>query len=311
MGLSRRALLAAAAAAVGAVSGCAGGGARPGAPGSAGRAPAPTTSPSSTTTSTTPSATSTTPATTSPSATSPAPGPRSLADTVAAFAGHTPTYWGLSAPGVLTRFATGTAAGTDAVALTFDACGGAATRYDADLIALLRRYHVPATLFVNQTWAQHNPAIYRELHADPLFEIENHGHTHQPLSVTGRSAYGIKGTGSVAQVWHEVVDDYEYQRATFDHRTRFMRPGTAYADDVAVQIARFNGHAIAGFSVNADAGATYPPQTVAAQLAGVRPGDIVISHMNQPGHGTYPGYARALPALLDRGVRFRTLAEVC
>ena len=41
----------------------------------------------------------------------------------------------------------------------------------------------------------------------------------------------------------------------------------------------------------------------------VRPGDIVISHMNRPGRGTSGGYAAALPTLLDRGVRFVRLRD--
>jgi protein involved in polysaccharide export with SLBB domain len=41
----------------------------------------------------------------------------------------------------------------------------------------------------------------------------------------------------------------------------------------------------------------------------MRPGDIVISHMNRPGRGTSGGYAAALPTLLDRGVRFVRLRD--
>ena len=64
---------------------------------------------------------------------------------------------------------------------------------------------VGPTLFVNARWIEANLRKFRRLAADPLFEIANHGTEHRPLSVTGRSAYGIAGTSSVAQVVDEVM----------------------------------------------------------------------------------------------------------
>jgi peptidoglycan/xylan/chitin deacetylase (PgdA/CDA1 family) len=40
---------------------------------------------------------------------------------------------------------------------------------------------VPATLFVNARWIEANPRQFRQLAADPLFEIANHGTEHRPL----------------------------------------------------------------------------------------------------------------------------------
>ena len=92
------------------------------------------------------------------------------------------------------------------VALTLDACGGrTGSGYDAELIKTLRRKRVPATLFVNARWIEANPGTFQRLAADPLFEIANHGTAHRPLSVNGRSAYGIAGTSSVADVVEEVA----------------------------------------------------------------------------------------------------------
>lgn len=234
----------------------------------------------------------------------------SQAATARRYSGQRPTYWGLTAPGVIRRFSTATANGKNAVCLTFDACGGSVTRYDAALIATLRQYKVPATLFVNRTWATNNPSILRSLLADPLFQIENHGHRHIPLSVTGRSAYGIKGTTSVGDVWREIAECNWYLGYYFNHQTRFMRPGTAYSDDVAARAAAWMGQPLVGFAINGDAGASYPAGTVYTEVLKARPGDIVISHFNHPGGGTAPGYARAIPAMLARGVKFRRLNDV-
>ena len=234
----------------------------------------------------------------------------SRAATVAKFTGQQPTYWGMYAPGVRSRFSTSTAAGKDAVCLTFDACGGQTTRYDATLIATLRKYQVHATLFINRLWAQNNPTTFAQLLADPLFDVQSHGSAHVPLSVTGRSAYGIKGTEGIGGVWDEVAGCYSYMGRYFDRHPRFMRPGTCYTDDVAARAAAYMGQELVSFTINGDAGASYAASTVATEVAKAKPGDIVISHMNHPGGGTAPGYAKAIPALKARGYAFRTLSQV-
>ena len=148
-----------------------------------------------------------------------------------------------------------------------------------------------------------------ELATDPLFEVGSHGVRHVPLSVTGRAAYGIGGTADVGEVWDEVGGGVDEVEALTGRTPRWFRSGTAHYDDVALRVVRDLGVEVAGFDVNADAGATFSPSQVAAQLATVRPGSVVISHVNQPRGGTAAGYERGLPPLLDRGVVFRRLSE--
>lgn len=176
--------------------------------------------------------------------------------------------------------------------------------------ATLRHYQVPATLFINQHWAQANPKTFASLLHDPLFEIGNHGVRHVPLSVTGRSAYGIAGTRNVGEVWDEVAGNHSYMDRDWNYSPRFMRAGTAYTDDVAERAVSYLGERIVSFSINGDTGATYPAGTVYTEVLKARPGDIMISHLNHPGGGTAPGYARAIPTLKARGYRFRTLSQV-
>ncbi len=63
----------------------------------------------------------------------------------------------------------------------------------------------------------------------------------------------------------------------------------------------------AGFSINADGGATYPAALVASETAKARPGDIILAHGNHPGSGTAAGVSAAVPALLEKGYSFTTL----
>ena len=222
------------------------------------------------------------------------------------YAAIAPLTWGLDVPGVVTRLQ---GAGR-AVALTFDACGGPGGHgFDAALIGFLRQEQIPATLFLNARWIDANPGIFGDLAADPLFDIANHGTRHLPLSVRGQSAYGIRGTRSVGEVYDEVAGNARKLRGLVGHPMRLFRSGTAHYDDVATQIVHDLGEQVIGFEVNGDGGATFTPQQVAGALDTVRPGSIVIAHMNQPGHGTAAGMRAALPTLRGAGYRFVHVAD--
>ena len=236
----------------------------------------------------------------------PTAGEVTRAEIVARYAGVTPLAWGLDVPGVVNRLPTQ----DRVVALTFDACGGGrGSGYDAALIETLRATGTPATLFLNQRWILAHPELTAELAGEPLFEIANHGTAHRPLSVTGRSAYGITGTASAGEVYDEVFGNRRHLTETTGVPPRFFRSGTAHYDDVAVRIAQDLGEAVVNFDVNGDAGATLTPQGVAAALESATPGSIVLCHMNQPGGGTARGVASALPRLARAGFRFVHLSD--
>ncbi|MFB6888101.1 polysaccharide deacetylase family protein [Kitasatospora sp. NPDC056327] len=259
----------------------------------------------------TPTPTETPAPTAATSAPAAAPAPATAVPTRAAvtarYAGAAPTIWGPDVPGVLTTLPR--AAGP-AVALTFDACGGpGGSGYDAALVDTLRRHGVPATLFLNARWIDANPALFEALAADPLFEIANHGTAHRPLSVTGRSAYGIAGTRDAGEVYDEIAGNLAKLTALLGRPPRFFRSGTAHYDDVATRVAADLGQRIAGFSTNADGGATLPAAQVQRELTAAAPGGIVIGHLNHPGSGTARGVAAALPGMLAAGRTFTRLSD--
>ncbi|MFF2296460.1 polysaccharide deacetylase family protein [Arthrobacter sp. NPDC058127] len=236
------------------------------------------------------------------------PAPPSRSQVVAEFSGRKPVEWGLDVTGVVSKTPS-----THAV-LTFDACGGPhGSDCDQRLLKTLRMLNVPATLFVNGRWIKANPGLAADLAADPLFELGNHGFRHEPLSVTGRSAYGIPGTASAGEVYDEIMGNQEVMEHLCGKAPRFFRAGTAYYDDVAAAITNALGLVPVSFTVNGDGGATFPAPTVATEVgkiaAGRGSGQIVISHFNQPAGGTAEGYARVLPSLLDRGVTFARLGD--
>ena len=235
---------------------------------------------------------------------SPTPSAPSREEIVAEFAGRRPAWFDMVGEGIVS----GTAAG--GVCLTLDACGGpGGSGVDIDLVDMLISRQVPFTAFLNSRWVEANPDLTDRLAACPTVEIANHGTSHLPLSVTGASAYGIPGTADAGEVWDEIMGNQAALTERTGRAPRFFRPGTAHWDDVALAIAARLGLRAAGFSINGDGGATFPADTVEAEVRRAGPGDVVISHMNQPGADTGAGYLTAIPAMLAEGTAFLTLSE--
>lgn len=223
------------------------------------------------------------------------------ADIAARYAQRQPSQWGMTLPGIVTTFA---ATGRQ-LALTFDACDRAV---DDTLLATLANHGVSALLFVCSKWIDDNPGRAEQLAANPLFDIGNHGTRHVPLSVTGRSAYGIAGTGSAAAAVDEVWTNQTRLTALTGRAPVFYRTGTAHYDDVAVQIVGDLGLTPVGFSVNADQGATATAAVVSAAYTHAAPGSIVLAHVNHPEAGTGAGVAAAIPAMQAQGWQFVPVA---
>jgi peptidoglycan/xylan/chitin deacetylase (PgdA/CDA1 family) len=225
------------------------------------------------------------------------------------FGDQVPCQWGEAVDGILTKLPTD----ENVMALTFDACGSPlGSGYDAELIRFLEQEQVAATLFINARWIYANPDVFQALARTPLFEIANHGLLHKPCSVTGRSAYGIQGPTTVADLVDEIEINSRMITDLTGHRPAFYRPGTAYCDEIGVQVAMSLGYTVAGFSVLGDAGATYTREQVKDALLAAPPGAIVILHMNHPEGQTRDGVMDAIPELKKRGVRFMTLSQgVC
>jgi len=217
-----------------------------------------------------------------------------------------PAQWGENVAGVKTRLDTK----EKVIALTLDACGSARGKgIDSGLIEFLAREQIPATLFINSRWIDANREAFRTLAANPLFEIANHGTWHKPASVSGRSIYGISGTKDAS----ELVDEIELNARRIEEltgkRPKLYRSGTAYYDEVAVEIANALDHQVAGFSLLGDAGATYSAIQVKAALLRAVPGDIALLHMNHPESGTRAGIIAAVPELKRRGFRFARMSD--
>ncbi|WP_411722614.1 polysaccharide deacetylase family protein [Mycetocola sp.] len=216
--------------------------------------------------------------------------------------------WGLFVDGVENELLVSHSGSTPLIALTLDACGGSSGGgVDSVLLDHLVKHGIPATLFLNQRWIEANEALARQLARMPQFELGNHGTAHRPLTISGKSAYGIQGTASVDEVVEEIWSNHLTLAQMTGYSPRWFRSGTAHYDEVAVAIARELGERVVGFTVNGDAGATYSAANVESETRTVAPGGIVIAHMNKPASGTAAGLAAATTALIDEGFRFTLL----
>ena len=189
------------------------------------------------------------------------------------------------------------------VALTLDACAGG---FDAPLANFLIEHRIHATIFATRRWIRRNPDALATLkaHAD-LFDIENHGANHAPAIIgADRNVYGLAGMADLKQLKREVSGGAEAIKAATGFAPHWYRGATGEYDPEAIKAIEAMGFKLAGFSINADSGATLDRKKIVGRLKKVRSGDIIIAHLNKPASDTGKGMAEGLQLLLDQGFRF-------
>ena len=195
------------------------------------------------------------------------------------------------------------------IALTLDACSG---KYDDDLIEFLIRNRIPATIFATKKWLDQNPrglSIIKS-HLD-LFDVEDHGEKHIPAVIgAGRKVYGIPGEPDVIHLRREVIEGAHAVEEATGIAPHWYRDATAEYDAQSIKEIGKLGYKIAGFSVNADEGATSKKIAIEKRLEHVKTGDVIIAHMNKPASDTAEGLAVGLAYLLKKGFLFVRLDQV-
>lgn len=197
------------------------------------------------------------------------------------------------------------------LAFTFDACIGKDNDYNAPLIAFLRKERIPATLFVSGLWIDSNQAVFRDLAADSLFEMGNHGLLHRLCSINGETKYGIAATQNLAEVIDEMELNARKMAAITGKRPRFFRSATAYTDETCAKIANQLGMKIVGFDVLSGDAVPFTPAEIIKNtiIANAKPGAIVIMHFNHPQWHELEALQMAIPILRAQGYRFVKLTH--
>lgn len=195
-----------------------------------------------------------------------------------------------------------------AVALTLDACSGAA---DLRILDALVGNGIPATIFATRRWLLRNPVALRLLIGRPdLFEIENHGAEHVPAVIGKQRPYGLAPAGTANGVFAEVMGGAQAVEAATSVAPRWYRGAAALYSRDALDLIASMGFSIAGFSLNGDIGASATEQVARARIAAATSGDVIIAHVNQPTHPAGLGVVEGVLALKAKGFTFVRLADV-
>lgn len=193
------------------------------------------------------------------------------------------------------------------VALTLDACSGGT---DLRILDALIDNNIPATLFVTGKWMRANPLVLRTLIAYPnLFELEDHGADHIPAVLGDRPVYGIKPAGTTQAIVGEVQGGADALLAA-GVRAHWYRGATAEYSPAALGLIAGMGLGVAGFSLNADYGASVFAPKARERMAGAVDGDVIIAHINQPRRPSGQGIAEGILALKAKGFTFVRLEDV-
>jgi peptidoglycan/xylan/chitin deacetylase (PgdA/CDA1 family) len=188
------------------------------------------------------------------------------------------------------------------VALTFDACEAKKIAHlDEGILEVLRHHPVPFTVFASGRFVRDNEIAVAELSRWPEVHIENHSWSH-PADMRLLSDDEIRR--EVLQT-DEIIERVAGRRPTF-----FRFPG-GLADERTVDLVARLGHQTVHWRwPEGDPARAIDANALIEQTyAKVRPGDILIFHINGRGWHT----AEALPELLTglelRGYRFVSLVD--
>jgi peptidoglycan/xylan/chitin deacetylase (PgdA/CDA1 family) len=184
------------------------------------------------------------------------------------------------------------------VALTFDAGtegGGAA----AQVLDILRQYHLHVTFFLSGHWVDHNPELAQQIVLDG-HEIANHSYDHPDLTRLPDNQI----------VWELDYTDQVVSDVMGTHTRPYFRAPFGARDRHVLDVAAASGFRSIYWSV--DSGDWLPRATAGAVVSRILryagPGDIVVEHVGSE------ATAEALPIVLDafaeQGWRVGTVSEV-
>jgi peptidoglycan/xylan/chitin deacetylase (PgdA/CDA1 family) len=191
------------------------------------------------------------------------------------------------------------------VALTLDACTGLV---DLRIVQALVDHAVPAAIFATGLWLRGNAPVLALMRSHPdLFTLQNHGELHLPPVLGSRRVYGLPVAGTLDAVQREVTRGGDLVARARGERPRWYRGAAGLYSPPALATIQDMGVMIAGYSLNADEGASLPAESVARRIAAARSGDVIVAHINQPHRPSGAGVAAGVARLKQDGAMFVAL----
>jgi peptidoglycan/xylan/chitin deacetylase (PgdA/CDA1 family) len=188
------------------------------------------------------------------------------------------------------------------VALTFDACatGDQANSFDRPVWDFLKREQIPVTIFVSGRWLEFHPDEGRELAAESWVELGNHSYSHP-----------VMGGVDSSRVADEIARTEELISQLGRHSVAFRPPAGVWDARILKVAAERSLPTVLWDVVSGDAGGHIRPQVMVDVVTrSVRPGSIVIFHINGRGPYTKDALPEIVRVLRDRGLRFVHLSEL-
>jgi peptidoglycan/xylan/chitin deacetylase (PgdA/CDA1 family) len=187
------------------------------------------------------------------------------------------------------------------IALTFDACSSLAAGYESRITDILIRTHTPATVFLGGKWMLREQAHVRELAALPFLELGLHGYTHPHLTRVPD-----------ARILEELALDEQILFALTGRRADIYRPPFGEWDDRVLRVTASLGYLTVNFdaaSGDADPRAT-APKLIDWVPRIVKPGSIVVMHINGRGWHTAEALEELITTLRRKGYELVTVSEL-
>jgi peptidoglycan/xylan/chitin deacetylase (PgdA/CDA1 family) len=209
------------------------------------------------------------------------------------------------------------------LALTFDLCQREheTSGYDAAIVNYLRAHGVRATFFAGGEWMQSHPEQTKQLMADPLFELGNHGWSHGNFALL--SAAEMRDQVIWTQAQYERLREElhrapcaasagEAEFAKIPRTPRVFRfPYGACRREALDRLAELGLPAVQWDVVTADSVRGRSARQIAAHiLAHAQPGSIVVCHANGRGRRTAEALPLVISPLVEKGYRFVTVSEL-
>lgn len=192
--------------------------------------------------------------------------------------------------------------GSNTIALTFDACPtGKPEEYDEQVIDILLKEKVPATLFLSGRWVEKNGERAKFLASRPQFEIGNHSYYHPHMTEKDD-----------ARVKRELVRTQAVIRKMTGKRPKHFRPPYGEVDERVAALAAGAGLATIQYDVasgDPDPGLS-SKKIIRSVLAEAKGGSIIVLHMNRNGVHTAEVLPEIIAGLRRKGFTFVTVGEL-
>jgi peptidoglycan-N-acetylglucosamine deacetylase len=188
------------------------------------------------------------------------------------------------------------------VALTFDACAtqDQPNAFDRRVFEIIKKEQVPVTVFVSGRWIEFHPDIARELAADPSIELGNHSYSHPTLTT-------VPGDRLADEIGR--TEDLISQLGR--HSVAFRPPAGVYSARTLKAASDRRLPTVLWDVVSGDANGHVPAIRMIEEVTrSVRPGSIVIFHINGRGTYTKDALAPIIHILRERGLRFVPLSQL-